>query len=190
MPLRNSWGLGLFAMVAAAVSMPAAAQDEADDSNARTLFESGTIQYERGEFREAAASYSSAYELSGRPGLLFNMYLAYRDAGEPAEAAAALRRYLDEMPAEEIGDQRAMLEERAANLEAQAARENREPEADPLAPPLEQAPPPAERGAPIGPIVLVAAGGAAVIAGVATAFVTSGIESDLDDACPDRRCAP
>ena len=89
------------------------AQD--DEDIARTHFEAATAYYERGDFEEAIREFQRAYDLSSRPQLLHNIYLAYRDLQDGANAAAFLRRYLEE--AEDI-DNRALLERRLHELEA------------------------------------------------------------------------
>lgn len=172
----------------------ASAQDGDDD--ARTLFEGARIHYDRGEFEEAAESFSSAFEISGRTRLLYNIYLAHRDAGHPAEAATALRRYLEEMPEDEIADDRELLQSRLASLEAQAqAQADAQSAADSQATSDAQATTRAETqeetsSIPIGGVALVAVGGAAVVAGVVTAIITSGIEGDLEEACTGTVCGP
>lgn len=167
------------------------AQDSDDD--ARTLFEGARIHYDRGEFEEAAESFTSAFDISGRTQLLYNIYLAHRDAGNPGEAAVALRRYLEEMPAEELADQRELLEGRLESLESQAAAQTNESESpvvieDPDD--AQRSPAQPETSGPIGGVVLLAVGGAAVVAGVVTAIVTSGIEGDLEEACTNMICGP
>jgi hypothetical protein len=82
----------------------AAAQEEAEESDgsesndeeARVHFRLGTAYYESGRFSEAAREYQQAYELSPRPTLLYNLFLAWRDASELEPAVEALRRYLSE----------------------------------------------------------------------------------------------
>lgn len=99
----------------------AEAPESPDEAEARTRFELGQQLYERGEFEEALEQFRAAHELSGRPGLLYNIYLAHRDAGNAREAATALRAYLE---AEPDTSSRAMLDRRLASLEEQVARED------------------------------------------------------------------
>ncbi len=90
------------------------------DSEARTRFQLGHNLYEQGRFEEALVEFERAHELSQRPGLLYNIYLAHRDAGHTADALTWLRRYLAE---EDTIPTRAMLERRLAVLEAEVERD-------------------------------------------------------------------
>ncbi|MBN1654330.1 MAG: tetratricopeptide repeat protein [Deltaproteobacteria bacterium] len=69
---------------------------QSDDQIARSAFRLGNAHYENGEFIEAAKEFEKAYKYSGKAQLLYNLYLAYRDANLPEKAADALRRYLKE----------------------------------------------------------------------------------------------
>jgi tetratricopeptide (TPR) repeat protein len=73
---------------------------EADmaDAQARAHFRLGAGYYEAGRFAEAAQEFEIAYGLSGRGQLLYNVYLAYRDAQDTPNAARALRGYLAAVP--------------------------------------------------------------------------------------------
>ncbi|MEM7606229.1 MAG: hypothetical protein AAF411_12810 [Myxococcota bacterium] len=161
------------------------AGNEADggDDTARDLFELGQRLYSRGEFVAAAEAFERSYEESHRPELLYNVYLARRDAGAPAVAASALRRYLREADSERLAETRDVLEARAASLEAQAARDSdaqapQEPDAS------------AGRSPAIGPVVLISAGGAAILAGAIMGVLALGKQSDLDDVCGDDQVCP
>ena len=59
---------------------PATGQPPSDDEAARRHFRLGQAYYQNGQFPEAAAEFEQAYQLSGRPQLLYNIYLAHRDA--------------------------------------------------------------------------------------------------------------
>lgn len=89
-----SWLLGatLAAQLISAVA-PVAAQTV--EEKARAAFRLGRAHYDNGDFLKAAKEFDKAYELSQRSQLLYNVYLAYRDANMPKEAANALRNYLD-----------------------------------------------------------------------------------------------
>lgn len=89
--------------------------DMGDDVRARGAFRLGRQFYEQGQFEEAAVEFERAYGLSGRGQLLFNAYLAYREAGDDANAARTLRGYLAEVP--DAAD-RAHLQARLESLEA------------------------------------------------------------------------
>ena len=104
-----------------AATEPEPPPESPDEVEARTRFNLGQQLYEQGRFEEALDQFRSAHELSGRPGLLYNIYLCHRDAGNTREAASSLRAYLD---AEPETNNRAMLERRLTTLEEQAARED------------------------------------------------------------------
>lgn len=108
----------LFASVASAQTSGAAPDREAE---ARAHFRLSQSHYELGHFAEAAAELEQAYALSPRADLLYNLYVARRDAGQLAAAASALRQYLDE--GEDI-ENAALLRHRLAALEAQLATES------------------------------------------------------------------
>jgi outer membrane biosynthesis protein TonB len=81
----------LFVHLCLAVS-PAAAQS--DEERARAAFRLGRAHYDNGDFLKAAKEFERAFELSGKYQLLYNVYLAYRDANMTKQAADALRGYL------------------------------------------------------------------------------------------------
>ncbi len=68
------------------------------DAQARAHFRLGREAYEQGRFADAAQEFEIAYGLSGRGQLLYNVYLAYRDAQDIPNAARALRGYLAAVP--------------------------------------------------------------------------------------------
>jgi tetratricopeptide (TPR) repeat protein len=74
--------------------------NEADmtDLQARSHFRLGKELYDQGKFADAAKEFEVAYGLSGRSSLLYNVYLAYRDAQDTANAARALDGYLAANP--------------------------------------------------------------------------------------------
>ncbi|HJL18229.1 MAG TPA: tetratricopeptide repeat protein [Sandaracinaceae bacterium LLY-WYZ-13_1] len=89
-----------FAALAAALlglaAAPASAQE--DEQSARHHFRLGEAHYESGAFEEAAHEFEEAYRLSERPALLYNIFVAYRDAGMLEPAVDALRRYVELAP--------------------------------------------------------------------------------------------
>lgn len=96
---------------------PSSAQAELD-ARARLHFQAGSSHYETGDYEAAAREFRAAYELSRRPGLLFNTYMAYERMGRFDEAISYLERYLAE--AENI-ENRAALELRLTRLRERAA---------------------------------------------------------------------
>lgn len=113
-------------------SMEQSTTTDADmtDQQARGHFRLGRELYAQGRFAEAAKEFEVAYGLSGRSSLLYNVYLAYRDAQDTANAARALDGYLLANPAapdhEHLRARLAALKEILAQAEADAARQRDE----------------------------------------------------------------
>jgi hypothetical protein len=85
----------VLAMCLAQLPLAVAEAQGANDEEARVHFRLGTAYYESGRFPEAAREYQQAYDLSRRPALLYNIFLAWRDASELAPAIEALRSFLE-----------------------------------------------------------------------------------------------
>jgi hypothetical protein len=94
-------------------SEDSASQDGDTENEARKHFRLGRAYYDSGEFVQAAEQFQKAYDISGRSELLYNLYLAWNDAGRINEAIDALERYLDEVP---NASNRDRLEARLRNL--------------------------------------------------------------------------
>lgn len=112
----SAW-LVVLALAAFASQSHASAQATAaaqDDDAARSHFRLGQAHYENGSFAQAAAEFEEAYRLSRRPQLLYNVFVAHRDAGQLQQATEALRAYLELVPDAENG---AMLRARLASME-------------------------------------------------------------------------
>jgi tetratricopeptide (TPR) repeat protein len=122
-------GLSLAVALALVHPSPASAQRPEDASapadteqEARALFEAGRIAYENGRFADALPSFTRAFELTGRPALIFNIGQCLDRLGRSAEAADAYRRFLTAVP---DAPNRNFLEGRLAILDAEAARATR-----------------------------------------------------------------
>ncbi len=220
--MKRQWGLifalALFVPIGAAAqpSGDGAADDEdphgigamrdADvtESRARSHFRVATALYGEGRFVEAAEEFLAAYELSERPQLLFNAYLAFRDAGDLARATDALGRYLEadpnapqfELLSARLAAMRGTLAERqAAEASSEAERQRLEEERRRLeeerayhaerAAAAEAAV--EERSSPV-PYIILGTGGAMLAGAVVTGVIANGRVSDLEDACPGDRC--
>ena len=197
------------AQTAPATEASASAADA--EEKARAHFRLGRAYYDNGDFAQAAVEFESAYRISQRAALLYNIYLAYRDANDTRHAADALRKYLQ---LEAKVENRGQLESRLAaldrsladgsaptptvaaatqpntsdpsqpaNLQPAAATSNATSE---LAAPVEATanvePGPSSRPLPILPIVLMGTGGAMVVGSIITGVMTLGKKSDLSDA--------
>lgn len=141
------------------------------EEEARTRFNLGQQLYEQGRFEEALEQFRAAHELSGRPGLLYNIYLCHRDAGNTREAASSLRAYLE---AEPSVANRAMLERRLITLDEQIAREDE----------IGRRPVVAERDF-TGPIVMMVSGAVVFAAGGALGLANRSLYDDISGRCYD-----
>jgi tetratricopeptide (TPR) repeat protein len=112
--------------------MAEATTNEADmtDLQARSHFRLGKELYDQGKFADAAKEFEVAYGLSGRSSLLYNVYLAYRDAQDTANAARALDGYLTANPnapdVAHLSARLAALKEILKKAEEEAAKQRSE----------------------------------------------------------------
>jgi tetratricopeptide (TPR) repeat protein len=168
-----------------------------DDQAAREYFSAGRNLYDLGRFAEAAEQFQQAYDLSQRAPLLFNLYLAHRDASQDREAATALRLYLEQMP---DVDNRRSLEVRLENLERAIAEQDAEREAaarDAEAAvraeqeqrereereEAERQQREEESSASPVPWIIAGVGGAMIVVGAITGGVALGLASGLEEDC-------
>ena len=173
-----------------AESVPEASND---DEAARRHFRLGQAYYQNGQFPEAATEFEQAYQLSGRPALLYNIYLAHRDALHTRQSYEALRQYLDEVADPPDEDH---LRARLHHLEEALAAN---PDIDPVVQPDVETTNPTptvdttetpdltvaeepESSSPV-PFVIMGAGGGVLIGGLAAALISRGARSDLDELC-------
>jgi tetratricopeptide (TPR) repeat protein len=168
-------------------------QSNALDVEARKRFELGRSALEAGRFQQAAADFSEAYRLSGRAQLLYNVYIANRDAANLDAAIDALSGYLDNVPdAPDAVNLRARLASMKAQAslqreQAQRAAADRE-RADRLA---------ATRKVTVRskvPWIMLGVGGGMLVGSIITGVMAKRKADDLegDPLCIDggARCAP
>jgi tetratricopeptide (TPR) repeat protein len=150
--------------------------DGSQDERARLHFQAGSSHFDTGDYDSAVREFRAAYELSRRPVLLFNIYMAYERLGNLTEAVSYLERYLEEAPEVE---NRAALEIRLGRLRERAAR------GETSMPPMDEAPPAPARGPDLmaPAIVSLAAGGAGLLA-----FAIFGPLALTEDADLANRC--
>ncbi len=117
---RWTWFLATFVALGALGVTPAAAQEEEaagaegqNEDEARMHFRLGRAYYDSGRFLEAANEFEQAAEMSNRPQLYYNIFLAYRDAGDLANAIHALETFLERVP---DAPERPQLEARLASM--------------------------------------------------------------------------
>lgn len=178
-------------------------REELSDAAAMSLFNAASSLYEAGRFLDAAQQFEAAYELSPRPSLLFNAYLAYRDAGRNESAVRSLAAYLENAPdapdAERLTARLAAMRESAeqdATAAAEAAAERQRLAAEAAAAELraEQERQRAEeaiesRRSPVG-IVIAAVGGTALVTGLVTALIANNRFRNLEEQCVDGTFCP
>jgi tetratricopeptide (TPR) repeat protein len=163
----------------------------------------GRELYENGRFAEAAAEFERAYALSGRSELLYDAYLAYRDAQRDEDAARTLRAYLESVPEgpdhaglwarlealeREIAERHA--EQEAAAEAARQAEEARRRAAEAERRAAERSARPTVREIPgeVWPWAVLGVGGAMIATGVITGALAMSERSSLDSSCPLQLC--
>lgn len=107
------------------------------DQRARALFEKGRQAYGDGQYRDAWAYFHEAYQLSGRPELLYNIGQTADRLGQDADALRAFRMYVERLPGasnrHEVENRIRALEERVSSTAQPAPQSLVEPQAQPAA---------------------------------------------------------
>ncbi len=178
-------GLLVFGVVA-----PASAQtaDDSMDVEAHALFEAGRTAFAAGRFADALSHFQSAYDLSHRGVLLYNIGQCHDRLRHDSAALTAFEGYLQAIP---DAPQRGEVESRIAILhEALAHTTTTEPidttttetgegETTPPGPIAEPAPPPATTSSDAGPAPWIVLGVGAAVA-IAGAVLVGVAFSDID----------
>lgn len=153
--------------------------------------------YRAGHFADAVREFQEAHQLAPQHHqLLFNLFLAQRDAGQTADAVASLRAYLEAVPDAENAE---LLRARLATMEAQVAAEQERASTMTEPPPPDTTTtttttppppvaPPAHHDPSAAPWVLVGVGGAAAIAAIITGVLTASTYASIDSSCPGGTC--
>ncbi|MEM9494307.1 MAG: tetratricopeptide repeat protein, partial [Myxococcota bacterium] len=181
-----------------------AAQGVSSDERARQLFLDGDAMYAKGQYEQAIAAFSEAYELSGRHRILVALANSYERMARLEEAAATLRKYLPHAADDEAESIRGRIstldqrveEQRQRDAAAQAESERRSRELAEATEAAERAAARAEQAAnqrdiepptrrPTAGWILAGAGGATLAAGVVFGVIASSARSDADDLCSD-----
>jgi tetratricopeptide (TPR) repeat protein len=178
------------------------------DEQAKSHFKVGKTLYEAGRFAEAAAEFEKAYALSKKEPLLYNIYVAYRDASDLPHAIEALRSFLNSAklePDERVNLQARLRAMEEANSRAEAAQAAAQAPAAPAPAPAPApeiaAPPPApvapsapspaaapEHSSSPVPYVLAIGGGTLLLGGVVTGLVASSKIGSIEDDCKNDTC--
>jgi tetratricopeptide (TPR) repeat protein len=204
-------GLAVLVLLGLVRSSTAWAAPTGNDAHARELFQQGDAAYAKGRYEQALFAFQEAYDLSGRPQLLYNISNALERLGRYSEAIAALEKYV---ASGKVKDKE-VVEERLANLKKRVEQqkkvepkekdkekdkdkdeeEKRKAEAEKQKaasePPKEEppkGPSPVigpEKPLPIVPIVLLGTGGAALVAAGVFGVLTLSARSDLETGCKD-----
>ena len=181
------------------MSQATTTEGDMDDDRARGAFRLGRQYYEQGRFAEAAAEFERAYGLSGRGQLLFNAYLAYRDARDDESAARTLRGYLAQVPdapdrthleARLAALERGIQEQREAEARQQAETAEARRQAEEARRLAEEAARPRYREIPgeTWPWVVMGTGAAMVVGGAVIGAVALTERSSLEEDCPLQLC--
>jgi tetratricopeptide (TPR) repeat protein len=97
--VRRGATLGLVVAFAVAAGAQVHAQPAGNPkAEAEKRFKQAEALYKRADYLAAAAEYQAAYDLSGLPGLLYNVAQSYRLGGEKEKAVAAYRLFLEKAP--------------------------------------------------------------------------------------------
>lgn len=94
------------------------------DDQARSRFRVGLSLYQEGRFRESATEFQSAFDLSHRAQLLYNVYLAWRDAGDVPKATEALRGFLGQTPDDGTPERHSLVARLASMEQTVAAQQS------------------------------------------------------------------
>ncbi|MBX2802104.1 MAG: hypothetical protein KTR31_30770 [Myxococcales bacterium] len=156
----------------------------------KELYDNGVLLYNEGRYEQAIAAWREGYELSGRPGFLFNIANAYERLAAYDDALTALAEYRAFASAE----QRATLDRRLRALEArrdeaeareEALRAEATPEPEPPPPALEEpiTEPVVRRRPPILGLSLLGAGAVGLGSGVGLGLASRGSASQATTNC-------
>jgi tetratricopeptide (TPR) repeat protein len=133
-------------------AQPAPAPSDPDSpalAEARRLYAEGNEHYSAGRYTLAAERFLKAYELSGKPALLFNLANTYERAGNYEKAAQYLRMYLT---GGEVHDE-AAVKARLQRLELAADQAKKDAEKSPAPAPV-VAKVDDKREEPVAPVVV------------------------------------
>ncbi len=208
--------------VSLATTVSAQQGDDANNAEARALYDAGAVAFTDGRFEDALERWQQAYALSPHVALLFNIGTAYDRLGRAAEAVEFYQSYLEGQPeAQNRNYVLRRIEILAVLAESQGSNEGApggEPPGEEVSQgeatdgteatgessdestnePLETGPEDSigegplpsneSAGVPIGAVVTLGVGGAALIAGVVTGLLARGRHADLETNCPSGIC--
>jgi hypothetical protein len=97
----------------------AAGEVDAADAEARSLFDAGSMAFSHGRYEEALERFERAYDLSGRPELLYNIAATHDRLRNDEAALEHFERFIADVPDTERSSE---VEARIAVLRAQIER--------------------------------------------------------------------
>ncbi len=162
------------------------------DEAARIVFDNGTRAFEDGRFDEALRLYMSAYDLSQRPQLLYNIAVSHDRLEHKVEAADYYERFVEALPESSRAN---MARSRAAILREVVAQNNQPTDPSLTDPPDDEndrgetievraeAPPeaPTASRSLAGPIASFGVAGAGLITFAVAGLIARGKYNDCDD---------
>lgn len=164
---------------------------------AQIHFQLATRYYTTGRFSSAADEFRISYELSGRIELLYNAFLAHREAMELDEAVEAGEAFIagttDEGHRQNAEARLARVRELQAQLSAvppdDGPVEPESPRTDLVATePVETEPYNEDETASAAPWIVAGAGGAIALASIVPGVLALGDNADLDELCASGPC--
>ncbi len=162
----SAWAL-VWLLVSSPIAFAQTLEEEEQMSEARALFLAGRVAFEEGHFEAALHHFEASYELSGRPGLLYNIGQSHDRMRHDAEAIDAFERYLAADPeAENRPAVQARLEAlRVALAEREAGRQTVSSPRPVEAAQVQVRDDARSTPLPIGPSVVIGTGALATITG-------------------------
>lgn len=181
--------LGAMLCVCASQTFAQAEGDDSSDQVARGLFQAGRASYDAGKYEDALKYFQQAYDLSQRPGLLYNIGQASDRLHDDRKTIEVFRLYLERVPE---ADNRAEVEgrlrslERIVELEDAEARQQSTTDTSatnqvqvvPTSTPTESA----SDGPGLAPWLVIGGGGAVLLTGVVLTVIGTGQISDVENA--------
>lgn len=166
--------------------LPALSYAQASDTEvAKQRFETGQLNYERGEYEKALAEFEEAYRLAPRPELQYNIAQAHERLLAFESAIAAYQAYLAGKP--EARDRKVVesriefLKKQIAQKNAAAARPPPEALATGTVSPTSELEPRSRWKRTVG-WVAIGVGGAALATGLVFGLIARNKANDLEDA--------
>lgn len=184
-------------LVAILVLAPAGAgaqEGQSDEALAKQYYKLGEELYNRADYEGALKQFRQSHRYSKKPALLYNMARCYESMGQLNEAIKHYEAFLESSPQApnapviraRIGNLQKRLEAKPASQPASQPTASRPAAKQPVVTVKQQdlpPPPPPERSRTKRTVgwVLVGAGGAFLVTGLALGLKAAGLQSELED---------